>query len=200
MHQRHQQLESFKKSAREGMGEVPTLIGEIGIPFDLQKKKAFQSGDFKTQVRAMDRSLQVMDDTLLNFTIWNYTADNTNVHGDQWNDEDLSIFSRDQQKEPGDINLGGRALAAVVRPYARATSGEPLRMHFDIRKKVFKFEFRHDPQVNALTEFFIPRFQYPNGYRVHVSDGTYAIDQSNQFLTYHHTANKDIHKIVVKPL
>jgi hypothetical protein len=196
----NQQMESFKKSARERLGGVPTLIGEIGIPFDLQKKKAYSSGDFKTQVRAMDRSLQVMDDTLLNFTIWNYTADNSNARGDQWNDEDLSIFSRDQQKDPGDINSGGRALTAIVRPYARATAGEPLRMHFDIRKKVFKFEFRHDPQASAPTEFFIPTFQYPNGYRVQVSDGTFAIDQSNQLLTYQHTAGQDIHKIVVKRL
>jgi hypothetical protein len=196
----NQQLESFKKSARERLGGVPTLIGEIGIPFDLQKKKAFRNGDFKTQVRAMDRSLQVMDDTLLNYAIWNYTADNTNARGDQWNDEDLSIFSHDQQEDPGDINSGGRALAAVVRPYARATAGEPLRMHFDTRKKVFKFEFRHDPQASALTEFFIPTYQYPNGFRVKVSDGTYMIDRSNQLLTYQHTAGRDIHKIVVKRL
>ena len=193
-------MESFKKSARDRLGGVPTLIGEIGIPFDLQNKKAFRSGDFKTQVRAMDRSLLVMDDTLLNFAIWNYTADNTNAHGDQWNDEDLSIFSRDQQKAPGDINSGGRALQAVVRPYARATAGEPLRMHFDLRKKVFKFKFRHDPQISAPTEFFIPIYQYPDGYRVHVSDGTYEIDQSKQLLTYYHTTTKHIHKIVVKSL
>jgi len=192
------QLERFKLAARERMGGVPTLIGEIGIPFDLQSKKAFQTWDFRLQVRAMDRSLQVMDDTLLNYTIWNYTADNTNARGDQWNDEDLSIFSRDQQNDPGDINSGGRALAAVVRPYARATAGEPLRMHFDIRKKVFEFEFRHDPQVSTPTEFFIPNFQYPNGYRVEVTDGTYMIDLPNQLLTYKHTAGQEIHKIVVK--
>lgn len=36
----------------------------------------------------------------LSATIWNYTADNSNHRGDQWNDEDLSIFSRDQQHDP----------------------------------------------------------------------------------------------------
>ncbi len=195
----NQQLESFKKSARERLGGVPTLIGEIGIPFDMQKKKAFRTGNFKTQVRAMDRSLKIMDDTLLNYTIWNYTADNSNARGDQWNDEDLSIFSRDQQKDPGDINSGGRALQAVVRPYARATAGEPRRMSFDIRKKVFEFEFRHDPQISAPTEFFIPDYQYPHGYRVEVSDGSYAIDPSDQMLTYHPTPGQETHKIVVKP-
>ena len=194
------QLESFKIAAREKLGGVPTLIGEIGIPCDLQDKKAFRSGNFKTVERAMDRSLQVMDDTLLNYTIWNYNADNTNARGDGWNDEDLSIFSRDQQQHPQDINSGGRALQAVVRLYARATAGEPLHMHFNIRKKVFEFKFRHDPKASAPTEFFIPRFQYPEGYRVEVSDGTYEIDLPNQLLTYRHAAGQAIHKIVVKPL
>ena len=195
-----QQLESFKKAARERIGEVPTLIGEIGIPCDLQDKKAFRSGNFKNVIRAMDRSLQVMEDTLLNYTIWNYNADNTNARGDGWNDEDLSIFSRDQQKDPQDINSGGRALEAVVRPYARATAGEPLRMHFDIQKKAFEFEFRHDARTGSPSEFFIPNLQYPDGCRVQVSDGTYEIDLSNQLLTYRHSHRQAIHQIVVKRL
>ncbi len=194
----YQQLERFKEAAREKLGDVPTLIGETGIPFDLQKKKAYRTGNFKTQIQAMDRSLKTMDDTLLNYTIWNYTADNTNAHGDQWNGEDLSIFSRDQQTNPADMNSGGRALEAVVRPYARATAGEPLRMSFDIRKKVFEFEFRHDPKVGATTELFIPNFQYPNGYQVTVSDGTFESDLTSQTLTYRHTNGVEIHKITVK--
>ena len=103
---------------------------------------------------------------MLNYTLWNYTADNTNARGDLWNDEDLSIFSRDQRTDPGDINSGGRALEAVVRPYASKTAGEPLKMSFDIRRRRFDFEFRHDPAVDAPTEIFVPNFQYPHGIRV----------------------------------
>jgi hypothetical protein len=194
----YQQLERFKEAAREKLGDVPTLIGETGIPFDLQKKKAYRTGNFKTQIQAMDRSLKAMDDTLLNYTIWNYTSDNTNALGDQWNGEDLSIFSRDQQRSPADLNSGGRALEAIVRPYARATAGEPLRMSFDIRKKVFEFEFRHDPKVDGTTELFIPNFQYPNGYKVTVSDGTFESDIRSQTLTYNHTNRLGNHKITVK--
>ena len=113
----------------------------------------------------MDRTLRALDDTLLSGTLWNYTADNRNAHGDQWNGEDLSIFSRDQQRDPADLHSGGRALEAVVRPYARAVAGEPLRMHFDRRRRVFEFAFRHDPRVSAPTEIFVPAFQYPRGVR-----------------------------------
>ncbi len=193
-----ERMDLFKKIAHDDMGGVPTLIGEIGIPYDLQKKKAFKTGDFHTHVKAMDRSMTLMDDSLLNYTIWNYTADNTNARGDQWNDEDLSIFSRDQQTDKSDINSGGRALEAVIRPYPLATAGEPLHLDFNVSNRTFAFIFKHDPQVTAPTEFFIPNFQYPQGYRVHVSDGTYEMDPEHQRLIYHHTNEQEVHTIVVK--
>ena len=113
--------------AREKMGDVPVLIGEVGIAYDLDKKTAFKSGDFSAQEKAFNRTLEALEANLHHFTLWNYTADNTNARGDMWNDEDLSIFSRDQQGDPEDINSGGRALRAVLRPYPVATAGKPTR-------------------------------------------------------------------------
>ena len=193
------QLTRFKQQSSQFLGGAPVFVGEIGIPFDLQHKKAYRTGNFDQQIKAMDRSLRALEDTLLSGTIWNYTADNTNLHGDQWNGEDLSIFSRDAQTHPQDIHSGGRALQAVVRAYARAVAGKPLRMVFDARRKVFEFEFRHDAKVTAPTELFLPNYQYPRGYSVQVSDGTYEIDRQRQMLVYHHTALYDIHTIRVTP-
>jgi hypothetical protein len=189
------QLVAYKQHSSQFLHGAPVLIGEFGIPFDLQHKKAYRTGDFGKQIKAMDRSLRVLEDTLLNGTLWNYTADNTNAHGDQWNGEDLSIFSRDQQMDPQDIYSGGRVLQAVVRPYARAVAGEPLRMAFDIKRKVFEFEFRHDSMVTAPTELFVPNYQYPWGYSVKVSDGSVEIDREQQVLRYHHTTMCNIHTI-----
>jgi hypothetical protein len=174
------------------------IIGETGIPFDLQKKRAYQTGDFSTAVKAMNRTMTAMDDALASYTIWNYTADNTNARGDMWNDEDLSIFSRDQQKDPADINSGGRALEAVARPYARATAGLPLRMSFDLSRKTFEFEFRHETGSDAPTEFYIPNYQYPRGYEVEISDGRYEKDEAEQILRYYHTSDRPSHWVRVK--
>jgi hypothetical protein len=88
-----------------------------------------------------------LEANLLHATLWNYTADNNNQWGDQWNEEDLSIFSLDQQHDPDNIHSGGRALQAVVRPYAVCTAGEPLSMKFDLKRRAFEFEFRHDVNV-----------------------------------------------------
>jgi hypothetical protein len=194
-----EQIERYKRQALERMGGVPTMIGETGIAFDLQGKRAYKTGDFRTAIRSMDRTLRAMDDALVSYTLWNYTSDNTNARGDLWNDEDLSIFSRDQQTDPDDIHSGGRALEAVVRPYASKTAGEPLEMSFDIRRKRFDFVFRHDPAVDAPTEIFVPNFQYPHGIRVSVSDGTFAHDKDQQVLTYRHTQQAQVHRLRIEP-
>jgi hypothetical protein len=99
------QVGSFKEIAEGPLGGIPTLIGEFGIPFDLKGKRAYRSGDYRDQIRAMDRSMRAMEDNNLSCTLWNYTADNTNERGDKWNGEDLSIFSRDQQTDSADIHV-----------------------------------------------------------------------------------------------
>ena len=126
-----EQVARLKAESSERLGGVPTLVGEFGIPFDLQGGRAYRTGDFSQQVQAMDDTFQALEANLLSGTLWNYTADNDNRWGDQWNDEDLSIFSRDQQTDPDDINSGGRALEAAVRPYAHKVAGEPLEMAFE---------------------------------------------------------------------
>ena len=193
------QLARLKQDARVGMHGAPVLLGEFGIPFDLEHKKAYRNGNYKAQENALERSFKAVEDNLLNSTLWNYTADNDNVHGDLWNNEDCSIFSRDQQTHPEDINSGGRALPAVVRPYPRATAGEAVKMSFDAHAHVFIFEFCHDSNVEAPTVVFLPKLHYPVGCRVEVSDGRYELNLEEQELLYWHDASHKIHKIVVKP-
>jgi hypothetical protein len=182
--------------ARMKRPNLPTLVGEFGIPFDLDDKSAYKSGDFSTHDYALDLYYDAMDANLYNCTIWNYTADNSNERGDLWNDEDLSIFSRDQQ-DSDDIHSGGRGLNAIVRPYARKIAGQPLKMRFEMTTKEFTLEFRHDPAATAPTEIFIPSYQYPNGCTVELSDGTYHMD--GDMLIVQHTRDESIHRVRVMP-
>jgi hypothetical protein len=193
-----EQLARIRAESAEQMGGVPTLIGEFGIPFDLQGKRAYETGDFSRQVQAMDRSFRALEANLLSGTLWNYTADNDNRWGDQWNGEDFSIFSRDQQTQPDDLNSGGRALEAVVRPYACRVAGRPLEMAFDLNAGSFDFVFQHDPTVTAPTELYVPEFQYPDGYEVVISDGECQADRSTQTLVYRHSTAQATHRIRVR--
>ena len=192
-------LAAVKAEARHHLGGVPTHIGEFGVSFDIKKGKAFKTGDFQLQVAVMDRTFRAIEDSLLSGTIWDYTADNTNQAKDHWNAQDYSIFSRDQQSDPADIHSGGRALAAVVRPYASKVAGEALRMAFDLESRQFVFEFRHDPQINAPTELYIPDYQYPGGCLVEVSDGSYEFLPEAQTLCYQHSLDRPLHRIEVTP-
>ncbi len=197
------QLQHFCIQAKDRLQDVPVLIGEIGIPFDLNDRVAYRRGNVAPQIAAVDRSMVALEDTLLSATWWNYTADNDIAHGDQWNGEDLSIFSREQQRaagaKPDDPFAGGRALPALIRPYPRATAGTPLHMRFDRRSHVFTFTFRHDPDVSAPTEIFVPAYQYPQGFKVSVSDGTYTYDREQQLLRYSHTPEQAEHTIILRP-
>ena len=185
------QFGRFREYATESMGDVPIVIGEFGIPFNLNGAAAYQSGDFSQQATALDYNFRALDDHLLSYTLWNYTPDNSNERGDQWNGEDLSIFSPDQQTDPSDINSGGRALSAVVRPYARKVAGEPLNMRFDAKRGLFTFSFRHDSRLAEPTEIFVPNAQFPDGYRVEVSDGEVEVLADEQRVIYRHS-DKDM--------
>jgi hypothetical protein len=194
-----EQNKVFKDNVQEKMGGVPVVIGEIGIPYDMNGAIAYRSGDFSAQEQAMDASLSAMDANLLSYTLWNYSASNRNATGDGWNGEDLSIFSRDQQHNCNDIHSGGRALKAVVRPYAQAIAGEPLRMRYDMNSGEFELTFRHARGMTHPTEIFVPSYQYPHGYHVEVSDGEYEIDTANQRLIYRHTERDMPHFVRVLP-
>ena len=193
-----EQLSRPLTHAREKMGNVPVLIGEVGIAYDLDNKKAYGNGEFSAQEKAFNRTLNALEANLHHFTLWNYTADNTNARGDLWNDEDLSIFSLDQRVDQGDINSGGRALAAIIRPYPLATAGKPLEITFDYRTKEFFYRFRHDPGIMEPTIIYLPSYQYPGGCQVGVSDGEYDLNTKDQTLTYRHGNDRDDHKITIK--
>ncbi|QRN82755.1 cellulase family glycosylhydrolase [Chloroflexota bacterium] len=194
-----QVLGGIKNRTVEKLGDIPTLIGEFGIPFDMYAKKAYETGDFSKQEQALDRSFQALEANLLHATLWNYTPDNSNAHGDLWNEEDLSIFSRDQQTNPMDINSGARAPAAFIRPYPLATAGEPLAFSFDMRSKHFKFSFLGDEQLTAPTEIFVPEYHYDAGIKITVSDGTYDYQPEIERLFYWPEGPAGEHWVQIKP-
>jgi hypothetical protein len=131
---------------REQMGNMPCLLGEFGLPFDLNGRRAYKTGDYSVHEEALSMYYDAVDANLLHSTIWNYTADNTREAGDGWNDEDLSIFSEGEE----------RAARGWKRPYPMATAGTPLSFTWDRKGGVFTFRFRPDPGLSAPTEIYLP--------------------------------------------
>lgn len=190
-------IKSIAESIHEG---IPTLIGEFGLPYDLNKKEGFQK--FKTNpddawekhIKLLTMYYNALDSNLLNATQWNYTTDNNNEWGDLWNLEDLSIFSRDQQLDPNDINSGGRAIEGFCRPRFIYCAGTPVKMEFNFKEKSFNFEFDADTSIKTPTIIYVPKIQYPNGYEIKVSEGKITKREEKQ-LIYIEVEKDGIHTV-----
>jgi hypothetical protein len=150
------------------MGDIPCLLGEFGLPFDLNGKKAYKTGDYRLHEEALSIYYDGIDANLLGSTIWNYTADNTNEWGDGWNREDLSIF----------FNGQGRAMGGWLRPYPMATAGVPLALSWDRKRGVFRYRFKTDPRIPAPTEIFVPAGCFPSSNGPRLSLSTFPEDRS----------------------
>ncbi|MDX9898791.1 MAG: cellulase family glycosylhydrolase [Spirochaetia bacterium] len=188
-------LNRIQRRGIDDMAGAPTLIGEFGLPYDMNGARAYRTGDYRAHVAALSAYYDAMDKNLLSATIWNYTASNTHARGDGWNGEDLSIWCRDDfeamRSETNDeADAGGRALAGFVRPYARAIAGQPSLMRFNRRSGRFVLEFEPRPTIDEpatwdealndansahMTEIYVPELQYPGGFGVRVSGGSHTM-------------------------
>lgn len=160
-----EQLKAPLEWTRSEMGGMPALLGEFGVPFDLNGptavRKAFRTGAFDAAEEALSLYYDAVDALLLSSTIWNYSAGNTNRRGDLWNDENLSIWSREAVGPALAAGVpvedaGARALAGFRRPYAMATAGIPLSMSWDGKRRRFEYRFRTAPSISAPTVVYAP--------------------------------------------
>ncbi len=186
------EIGALMAQARVQMPGIPTLIAEVGIPFDLARGRAYRTGDFSAQVRALDASMQALERNAASHAIWNYTADNTNEHGDQWNGEDFSIYSADQERAGVE-----RALAAVARPWPRRIAGQPLSVSFSLRSRRFTLRFRAEASATGPTEIFLPSRQFGRQVAVAVSDGEW--EYRDGLLVYRHSSELAEHTVTIRP-
>ena len=184
-----EQLKYLKGLAQKFFNGGPTLIPEYNLKFNLKNGKAYSdlqenpSSAWDNHLKLFAMYYNALDTNLLNSVLWNYTPDNNNKFGDQWNLEDFSIFSRDQQIDPKNQNSGARAIHGFCRPYCIACAGTPFLMQFIPSTGEFTFEYTADPTIKGGTELYIPTIQYPNGFNLELSDGDYKYDPNQQLLT-----------------
>ncbi|KAF8301461.1 glycoside hydrolase [Clavulina sp. PMI_390] len=122
------QLGELKKDTHEYIGArtMPTLIGETGVPMNLDNGASYDSTspkyrDFSTQAEAMDAILVGCDDHLLNYTLWGFNPHNSHEWGDNWNREDLSIWSP-YDVYHGPLHWNENELTALIQPQADTAS------------------------------------------------------------------------------
>ena len=183
------QIQASSVDLNEGKG-APTLIGECGIPFDFEGGAAYHAfadgdhsdGPWERQNLAQEFLYNALDTLGISSTQWNYTASNRNdlAIGDGWNQEDLSIFSRDQQIDPADLNSGGRGLKGFLRPYPRAISGLVEDVSYNREARTFSLKFHSDGKAGS--EIFMPRSLFPEGYSIELKGAEAIYEDQRQLL------------------
>ncbi|KAG5459133.1 MAG: hypothetical protein BJ554DRAFT_503, partial [Olpidium bornovanus] len=101
------QVRNVIKAGLANVGDKPCLIGECGIPFDINQKSGFKTGDYTHHSNFLDAVIRAMESNLVHFSLWNYNTNNGErerergwAHtrfGDHWNGEDFSIYSSPRQ-------------------------------------------------------------------------------------------------------
>lgn len=69
------QLAAMKKEGIDYMGNHPCVFTEIGIPYDMDDKYAYKTGDYTSQTLAMDANHYALEGCgAAGFTLWTYVA------------------------------------------------------------------------------------------------------------------------------
>ncbi|KAI0245249.1 glycoside hydrolase family 5 protein, partial [Lactifluus subvellereus] len=147
------QIRSLVEAGYRSLGERPVLIGECGVPMDMNRRAAFKTDDWTWQRRMMDAIITALERANVGFTLWNYNPDNDDTRGDNWNGENFSWFSNSRatlrasglalplSQDAKELDLGGRILDAVVRPYAAKTAGVPLKFEYEMATGAFAYSW-----------------------------------------------------------
>lgn len=183
------QLGKIKELANASLGLVPILVGEVGLPFDINGRYAYRTGDYTKQHEILDALIAAMEKLGLGFTLWNYNPDNRVAYGDGWNYEDFSFTNGDHEDategekglkpdfrnaahEHDPLYRGGRGLEVIIRPYAVKVAGVQTYTHFDVKRLFFEVHWKNTSPPLALgekevvgekartTEIFIPSYHY----------------------------------------
>ncbi|KAF8587786.1 glycoside hydrolase family 5 protein [Ramaria rubella] len=192
------QLGNIAQEAYRSLGERPVMIGECGIPMDMNLKEAFRTGNFTWQTKMMDAMITGLERNLLGFTLWNYNSHNDDTQGDGWCGENFSWFGNAHKRvstpfptlsalrnvrnstaasltqSNAALDDGGRILRAIVRPYAAKVAGVPVRWAYELNTGRVEFEWRESGVGGEVrcreTEVFYPAMLLKGGRNV-VVDG-----------------------------
>ena len=79
------------------LGNIPILMSETGMPFDMDRKRAYRDGMFDSQTAALDAISNALEGANMSHTYWCYNSANNHKWGDNWNNEDFSFWSPDDR-------------------------------------------------------------------------------------------------------
>lgn len=176
-HSYMRQIGTLVSKGQASLGPVPTLVGEVGIPYDVNESLQKAPGNYRCQTILMDALISGLERNWVSFTLWNYNPSNTVARGDMWNMEDFSIINQEAHahdlanwygNEP--MYSGGRGLPAIIRPYASKVAGIPKSSSWNRHCRRFYFTWvsnsrpverdATESSLSCVTEIFVPDYYF----------------------------------------
>ncbi len=143
----------------ERTGDTP-ILSEFGATQDLV---------------TLERITRYADEHMTSWQEWHYCGcDDPTTSGPG----DVQALVKDPAKPPTGDNVFRDKLAALARPYPQVVAGTPTSWSFDPASKRFELEFSRKRAAGrggfsrGTSLVFLPRIQYPDGYRVRVDGAT----------------------------
>lgn len=163
---------AMRQEGLDFIGNHPCIMTEFGIPYDMDDKYAYKTGDYSSQSAAMDANhFAVENSGLEGYTLWLYTAKNDHERGDQWNGEDLSIMSLDDKALPvspvpktPDLN---QSISSLLKP-PNSESSEQLKKDVDDDSSITPANIKRtltNPSITSEPTSRQPELSANPGYR-----------------------------------
>lgn len=202
------QLSQLVRRGYATLGEVPIIVGEVGIPYDVNDTLRTDPGNYDVQRTLLTALVSGLERNLVSFTLWNYNPANTVAEGDTWNQEDFSIVNFEKEaadrgnvRAHEDLYRGGRAIDAILRPYACKVAGIPVSTVWDAKRQILRFRWKNgEVSCRAATEVYVPEYFFRDiAPHVTVSDGTFRYVPEEQTLYIYHAVHTPgaTHKLVL---
>ena len=128
--------------------------------------------------------LKQFDSRQISWTYWNFRTSQLTGVGE--NEGDLLL---DPALPPTGSNIDQVKLAALVEPYPQVIAGTPISYSYDPSSNIFNFTYSalstdrcSNSSPKLLTEVYIPKSKYPNGYNVQVTGAEILSKKNAQLL------------------
>lgn len=192
------QIKKMKGIAFKQCAKTPFMVTEMGIPHDLRNKRFYRKKSCSALIRMVQRSFSAVEDNCVSFIAWCYNFRNTHSHGDSFNGEDFSIWSKDSYEDASDIYAGIKVKKAILRPYVYSVPGMLLGTYFCPNKRELRATYRTNSKIRAPVEVFLPNFHFQDGFQVELSDGKYEMDYDKQMLTIFPEDDVSVHSLRIR--
>lgn len=205
------------EEGKQRLGNIPALMTETGIPFDMDNKKAYKDNKYTSQTAALDAFANGLEALGMHHTYWAYSAINSHEYGDHWNNEDFSFWSPEDQGKTfgaGETDAqklkncypsadGVRAPSAVLRPFLVSSKGVTKAVEFDLKKAKFSLTLSIDDTSNlenTPTLIYVPKWHYPelNFNDIYASAGHVKYNEKLEYLEWYHPENAGEETIVIQ--